>query len=212
MKEVIKLTENELKGVVKKCILEAISEARNKQTFRTWNGFVVLQHDSSEKISDGVIDSTNAQQRGYSNNSDFGNYFWASDFPGRDPSNTSQFHYYSLVRPDAIYDMERNEKGYPSLRDAVENEEYASTRWKDGAIAVVSIRPTPIQFIQADGGFGDIGGIFDAKWHLLRPTGRYSDRKKNMELAKLIKPYRNVKVPDFLDGYTYDDLVSEKNS
>ena len=35
-----------------------LNEAVYKQPMRMWNGYVVLQHDSSRKITNGVIDHT----------------------------------------------------------------------------------------------------------------------------------------------------------
>ena len=185
-----------------------LNEAVYKQPMRMWNGYVVLQHDSNRKITNGAIDHTGQEMNGYSKNSDKGNYFCASEFPGKDQSNGGSYHYYCLVKPELIYDMEKNPKKYDSTEEAMEHEPYISGRWYDGAIAVMSHKPTPISFIEYNDNYGDGGGIYDAEWHFLRPTGLYNEKRKNLAVAKKIKPFQNVEVPEFLHAYDYNQLLS----
>ena len=184
-----------------------LNEAVKHWPMRTWNGYVVLEHDSNTRIKNGVIDHTGQQQNGHSKNSDLGNYFWASE-PGKDQSNGGTYKYYCLVKPELIYNIDDDPNGYGSTPEALEHEQYVAGQWKDGAVAVMTLQPTPISFIYAGGDFGDVGGIYDGKWHMLRSTGVYYDKRKNMALARKIKPYQNVDVPDFLGGYTYNQLIS----
>lgn len=186
-----------------------LNEASERWPMRLWNGYVVLEHDSSARIKNGVIDHTGHRQNGYSKNSDIGNYFWASE-PGQDQSNGGRYKYYCLVKPELIYNIDEDPKGYGSTPEALEHEQYVSGQWRDGAIAVMTLHPTPISFIVADGDFGEVGGIYDAKWHMLRTTGVYYDNRKNMALARKIKPYQDVEIPEFLGGYDYNQIISAK--
>lgn len=210
----IRITENELRravnGAVRNYLTEVwVGSGRKKtvmQDLQMWNGMVVLRHDSSTRIKNGVIDHRGKQKNNYSKNSDYGNYFWASPTPGEDQSNNGTYEYYCLVPPDQVYDFEKNEKGYENLRDAIDNEPYVSGRWHDGAIAVMSEQPTPISFIVSNGDYSNPGAIYDAKFHMLRSKVRYGNRNSNEKLMRLMKPYRGVEVPEFLGGYTYEDL------
>lgn len=189
-----------------------LNESVKPQPLRMWNGYVVLQHDSSNRITNGVIDHTGQQANGYSKNSDMGNYFWASPYPGKDPSNTAGYHYYCLVKPEFIYDIDKNPKGYESTAQALENEQYVSGRWHDGAIAVMTLHPTPISYIETEGNHVEDGGLYDAKWHMLRCGVKYYDNVKNRLIARKLKPYKDVPVPDFFDYFnTYEDMLEPSN-
>lgn len=207
----IRITENELRyavnGAVRNYLAEyGIGSRRRKpvmQDLQMWNGMVVLRHDSSAKITNGVIDHHGKQMNNYSKNSDYGNYFWASPTPGEDQSNNGAYEYYCLVEPDQVYDFDTNGKGYESLRDAIDNEPYVSGRWHDGAIAVMSEIPTPISYIVSN---SNPGAVYDAEFHMLRSKVRYGNRRANEKLMRQMEPYRDVEVPEFLGGYTYEDL------
>lgn len=184
-----------------------LNESVKRWPMRTWNGYVVLEHDSSTRIKNGVIDHTGQQQNGYSKNSDLGNYFWASE-PGKDQSNGGTYKYYCLVKPELIYNIDDDPNGYGSTPEALEHEQYVAGQWRDGAVAVMTLHPTPISFIEYHDTYGDDSGIYDAKWHMLRAMSLSYYKDKNMETAKRIKRYQNVEVPDFLGGYTYNQLIS----
>lgn len=207
MERTVKLTEEVLTNIVKEILNEIVGN-KQRQPFRMWNGYVVLRHDSNSRITNGVIDGRGKQKNNYSKNSDASNYFWASEKPGKDPSNTASIHYYCLVEPDRIYDFETNPKGYNSLKDAMANEEYVSGRWGDGAIAVMTSNPTEISFIEDDGGIDGPGAVYDSQWHMLRSLGKFYNNKRNQQLAMKMKPYQDVEVPEFLGGYSYEDLIN----
>lgn len=179
-----------------------------------WNGQVVLKHDSSDRINNGVVDRPRGKHNPYSNNSDIGNYFWASEERGKDPSNGKSNVYYCFVPVNEIYDMMANPKQYEDVETAAENERYVAVNWPvgQGAVVVVSQQPTPITFIEHNGDDND--GLYDANWNLIR-SGYLpyygSDYKR---LAEELEPYRNVEVPDFLEEhfYSYDDLVEAYNN
>ncbi len=185
----------------------SLYEAIERWPMRMWNGYVVLEHDSSARITNGVINHTGHQQNAYSKNSDLGNYFWASE-PGTDQSNGGSYKYYCLVKPELIYNIDEDPKGYGSTPEALEHEQYVAGQWRDGAIAVMTLHPTPISFIEHHDMYGDGGGIYDAKWHMLRSASLSYYKRKNMENARKIKRYQNVEVPDFLGGYDYNQLIS----
>ena len=185
-----------------------LCESVPKQGLNMWNGHVVLMHDSNNRITNGVIDRTGQTANNYSKNSDLGNYFWASPNPGKDQSNGGQYTYYCLISPDNLYDMEENPKGYDSTKDALQSETYVAGRWNDGAIAVMTNQPTPISFIEAKNTNTTLGGIYDAKWHLLRSKVVFYNKQRNLEIAKRMKPFQNVEVPEFLGGYDYNSVIS----
>ena len=106
--------------------------------------------------------------------------------------------------------MEENAKGYKSVSEALKSEAYVSGRWNDGAVAVMSNHQTPISYIEELPSSGNVGGIYDSKWHMLRSKGVYYNKQRNMEFAKKMKAWQNVEVPDFLGGYTYDQVISAK--
>lgn len=220
MKKTVKLTESELKGLIKEAATRALNEyggmkyRYHKEPLHIYNGMVVLRHDSSTKITNGKIDRTGRGYNGYSKNSDRGNYFWASESIGHDPSNGKMYNYYCFVDPSLIYDYEKNPKGYESLDDAMDNEQYVSGRWGDGAIAVMTDQPTPISYIWSDDHSGDDldSGLFDAKWHMLR-SGTVTYRKRiNAALARKLRPNIDKPVPDFLAdyGFSYEDVVNHE--
>lgn len=108
---------------------------------QTYNGYVVLHHDSNHKITDGVIKK--GKPNIYSNNTDVGIYFWASRESGKDPSNNTQYTYYCLIDKSQLYDFETNEKRL-SLRQALSKYQYAGQYWRDGAVCVNTFYSTPI--------------------------------------------------------------------
>ena len=113
------------------------------------NGMVVLKHNSPYKIESGYVGG--ADKKGpniYSNNSDLGNYFWGSKEEGADQSGQGEYQYICYVPIDEVYDFEYNEKGYKSMKEAVNNEKYVASWWPNGGgIVVVSQYPTKIDHV-----------------------------------------------------------------
>jgi 5-deoxy-D-glucuronate isomerase len=106
---------------------------------------VVLKHDSNIKILNDIIEPGHEKQ-GYSNNSDYGIYFWGSEKKGQDQSNNQRYVYYCLVPIEEVYDITNNLEDFKSIAKANEVYDYIAYKWPrgDGAIAVVSKKPTPI--------------------------------------------------------------------
>lgn len=90
----------------------------------------------------------------------------------------------------------------------MENEDYVAGEWHDGAVCVMTLHSTPISFIKDEGSDEEVGGIYDSKWHMLRTNGYFYDKRKNQALARKIKPYQNIEVPDFLGGFDYEKILS----
>lgn len=76
----------------------------------TFNGKIVLRHDSSYVIKDGVI--RKGKPNTYSKDSDIGIYFWGSDKVGKDNSNVGTYTYYCLVDRESTLRLP-NERGAP---------------------------------------------------------------------------------------------------
>ena len=107
----------------------------------TFNGKVVLRHDSSYVIKDGVI--RKGKPNSYSKDSDVGIYFWGSNKTGKDNSNIGTYTYYCLIERNQLYDYQTNEERL-SLVQALQKYPYAGQFWKDGAIVVNTFKTTPI--------------------------------------------------------------------
>lgn len=129
----------------------------------TGNGMVMLMHNSSEEIRDGVIRYT-GKHNNYSNNSDVGCYFWGTAKAGSDPSGNSRFTYYCEVEEGTIYDFQTNLERL-TLRQAMSQYPYVAQDWNDGqAIVVTANDVTPIAKIQDN----STGKIYDGKWNQLQ--------------------------------------------
>ena len=219
-RHIIHINESKLAGIVRDVLAEwggvGINPAdkrlkdKSPKPIRMSNGLIVLMHQSSHRITDGVIDGIGKPKNVYSNNSDFPNYFWGSEITGIDPSNGGNFEYYCLVEPEKVYDYTKNTKGYSTLKEAARNEQFVMARWFDGAVVVVTNHPTKIDYIKANTTI-PISGVYDRKWRLLRTpmiskNGRGGGAVDRSLLADM-RPGRDVPVPDFLDqGYSYYQL------
>ena len=120
---------------------------------------VVLKHDSSYKITDGMVKK--GQPNLYSNNSDIGIYFWGSKERGSDQSNGGQYTYYCLVNANKVYDFENDIERFGTLMNVFKKYPYVAQYWKGGpAIVVNSMTPIPIYNIKDNTN----GKIYDANW------------------------------------------------
>lgn len=127
------------------------------------DGKVVLKHDSSVRIEDGVI--KNGKKNSWSSNNDIGWYFWASKEMGRDPSNGGQYKYYCLVDRNEIYDFENDMERFGQLRQVFEKYSYVAQYWEGTtAIVVNTFKPTPISYIRDN----HTGKIYDGNWNELQ--------------------------------------------
>lgn len=66
------------------------------------NGNAIAYHDSSEKITDGVV-KPSSKRNSWSKAGDWGAYFWLSKNRGGDPSNGGKYTYYCQIPLDKIY-------------------------------------------------------------------------------------------------------------
>lgn len=125
---------------------------------------VILHHDSSRKIENGVV-SCGHSKNGYSNNSDIGAYFWGSPKSGSDPSNVATYTYYCKVPVKDIYDFDVNVDRL-TLTQALSKYGYAGQTWgrTPSAICVNSYRSTPIWFIQDRRN----GKCYDKDWNEIK--------------------------------------------
>lgn len=123
---------------------------------------VILKHDSSYKITDGVVKKGNPNN--WSNNSDIGIYFWGSKQHGSDQSNGGLYTYYCIVAPNEIYDFENDMERLGTLLNVFKKYKFAAQYWKGGpAIVVNSLTPTKISYIRDNSN----GKIYDANWQEL---------------------------------------------
>ena len=106
------------------------------------DGNVIIHHNSSYEIKDGVIKK--GKPNGWSTNNDVGIYFWGSRNNGNDPSNVSTYTYYSKIYLKELYDFETNAERL-TLKKALKKYNYAGQYWKKGdAVVVSTLQPTPI--------------------------------------------------------------------
>jgi hypothetical protein len=124
----------------------------------TFNGKIVLRHDSSYVIKDGVI--RKGKPNTYSKDSDIGIYFWGSNKVGKDNSNVGAYTYYCLIDRDQLHDYQTNEERL-SLIQALQKYPYAGQFWEDGAIVVNTFKETPIWCIYDK----QNGKWYDANWN-----------------------------------------------
>lgn len=128
------------------------------------NGKVILHHNSSVKITDGVIKK--GTPNGYSNNTDMGIYFWGSRNAGNDPSNGGLYSYYCIIDEKDLYDKETNPERL-SLSQAMKKYKYVGQYWNDGqAVVVTTEQATPIWTILDKAN----GKWYDSKWQEINMT------------------------------------------
>lgn len=143
---------------------------------------VILKHDSSVKITDGVIKK--GKTNSYSNNSDIGIYFWGSKKIGSDPSNGQTYTYICTVSLSDVYDFETNLERFPSLDQAMQEHKYCAQYWnkdKSNAIVVNTFSRTPIQAIRDNTN----GKVYNANWEEIdmqveskKPKGNFINEYK----------------------------------
>lgn len=205
-------------------ITENTSSIENQETqklwpLKNWNGNVVLTHNSSQKIKNGVINRRLGKTNNYSNRSDSGNYFWGGFVVGKDNSNYNDIVYYCLVPQDDVYDMMANEKNYTNVQEALKNEKYIAYNWPstEGAVVVRTLLSTPISYISFIPKLrheNEISGLYDSNWKLLRSYMLSYDKKFLTSLLKKLKLTKDIELPDFFDeshNYNYDKVLEFYN-
>ena len=90
----------------------------------TQGNTVVLKHDTTYKITDGVVKK--GKPNNYSNNSDIGIYFWGSKMRGQDQSNGGTYTYYCHVDKSQIYDFENDMERFGTLMNAFKKYPYVA--------------------------------------------------------------------------------------
>ena len=124
---------------------------------------VILTHNSSYRITDGEVKKGKPNR--WSNNSDFGIYFWGSKKAGKDISNSGTYTYYCPVNIRQVYDFENNMERYGSMRKALEDYPYIAQYWEGGPeIVVNSSIPVKISRIKEN----KTGKIYDADWNEIK--------------------------------------------
>lgn len=146
---------------VKKKPTEQLEEEHNEiwsQLFRIGDN-VCIHHNSSVKITDGVIKKGKANN--WSNNSDVGIYFWGSRNDGRDPSGNSLYTYYCLISENDIYDKYSNPQRL-NVDQALSQYKYVADFWHNKeAVLIRAGAETPIWRILNK----QTGEWFDSKWN-----------------------------------------------
>lgn len=138
---------------------EEMHEKLEKELFVVGNS-VVLQHDSSYKITDGVV--KRGKQNPWSNNDDWGIYFWASRNVGTDPSNGGAYTYFCLVNLEQMYDATNNVENFEKNKEALMKYPYIYQKWVRGnAVACQTVRSTPIYCIRDNSN----GKFYDKDWN-----------------------------------------------
>lgn len=160
----------------------------------TQGGVCILKHDSSVRITDGVIKK--GKTNSWSNNSDIGIYFWGSKKIGGDQSNGQRYTYYCVVPLSDIYDFSTNLERFRSLRQALEVHDYCAQYWDDktkDAIVVNTFNQTPIKAVRDN----MTGKVYDANWEEIdmqvenkKPKGNFINEYKpntcnNAELVSI---------------------------
>lgn len=123
---------------------------------------IILRHNSSNKIEDGIVVSTAQRANNYTPQSDMGyTYFWASKNDGNDISG-GEFTYYCEVPIDYVYDYSSNLEEFGGQDEALGKYPYIAYYWHDeDAIAVKTQRATPISYIRYK------GETYDSEWNRL---------------------------------------------
>lgn len=120
---------------------------------------VVLHHNSSYKITDGVV--KRGKTNGYSNNNDWGVYFWASKHSGNDQSGGGMYTYYCLVNLDMCYDVTNNVENFTSDVRMSRRYPYHLKSWENGdAVACQTSVETPIWCIKDN----STGKFYNKNW------------------------------------------------
>lgn len=119
---------------------------------------IILHHDSRYKITDGVIKK--GKMNSYSNNNDWGVYFWASRNSGSDPSNGQEYTYYCIVNADKCYDIWNNPNDFKSDEEVYKRYQYY-LKETNGGIACQTAIETPIWCIKNN----RTGKFYDKNWN-----------------------------------------------
>lgn len=124
-------------------------------------GGVMLKHDSTARITDGVVKYGEAKNT-YSGNDNVGIYFWGSKKTGRDSSNGQKYTYYCLVPLKSIYDFSTNLERYAGIDQALNDYPYVAQYWRDdpNAIVVNSYKPTKITAVRDN----STGKVYNSDW------------------------------------------------
>lgn len=122
---------------------------------------IILQHDSSYCITDGVVKK--GKTNPWSNNSDFGCYFWASRNIGADPSNGQQYTYFCVVDADKCYDTEYNPDNYKTDKEVYDKYDYWFKEL-NGGVACQTASQTPIWCVRDN----KTGQFYDKEWNVIQ--------------------------------------------
>lgn len=155
----------------------------------SFNGKLVLRHDSSYAIKDGVI--RKGKPNSYSKDSDIGIYFWGSNKTGKDNSNIGTYTYYCLIERNQLYDFQTNEERL-SLLQALQKYPYAGQFWEDGAIVVNTFKETPIWRIYDK----QNGKWYDRNWNETENPFEKTQKQLNERMG-------------FIDDEVPDELVDK---
>ena len=160
-----------------------------------FNNKVVLRHDSSNAIKDGLI--RKGKPNSYSKNNDVGIYFWGSKQIGNDNSNIGAYTYHCLIDRNQLYDYQTNEERL-SLAQALQKYPYAGQFWEDGAIVVNTLKETPIWCIYNK----QNGKWFDANWQQIGNPFENPQKKLNERMG-----FTDEEVPDELVNKIWKEYV-----
>ena len=152
----------------------------------TFNGKIVLRHDSSYVIKDSVI--RKGKPNSYSKNNDIGIYFWGSNKIGKHNSNVGLYTYYCLINRNQLYDYQTNEERL-SLVQALQKYDYAGQFWEDGAIVVNTFKETPIWCIYDKRN----GKWYDTNWKQIENPFEKTQKQLNERMG-----FTDEDVPDEL--------------
>lgn len=160
-----------------------------------FNNKVVLRHDSSQTIKDGLI--RKGKPNSYSKNNDVGIYFWGSKQIGNDNSNVGIYTYHCLIDRNQLYDYQTNEERL-SLVQALQKYPYAGQFWEDGAIVVNTFKETPIWCIYNK----QNGKWFDANWQQIGNPFENPQKQLNERMG-----FTDDDVPDELVDKIWKEYV-----
>lgn len=160
-----------------------------------FNNKVVLRHDSSHAIKDGLI--RKGKPNSYSKNNDVGIYFWGSKQIGNDNSNVGAYTYHCLIDRNQLYDYQTNEERL-SLVQALQKYPYSGQFWEDGAIVVNTFKETPIWCIYNK----QNGKWFDANWQQIGNPFENTQKQLNERMG-----FTDDEVPDELVDKIWKEYV-----
>lgn len=121
-------------------------------------GEIILHHDSSYKITDGVV--KRGKTNIWSNSNDWGIFFWASKDSGSDPSNGQRYTYYAIVDANKCYDIWNNPNDLESDEEVNKHYSY-HLKELNGGIACQTAQQTPIWCIRDN----STGQFYDKDWN-----------------------------------------------